>query len=177
MDLTSEFLKEHYLNAYFVDNERTQIAVLYTDPTSDNPDKVVETVIKHDMEHPWCQALFASGMTDLDQLHEQTYQKIKTERKQFEDSVVRIAKKEGLIFDDVLDGSKMGVKSYPLIVNTLFEDNENEDHLFALKLALFEVDKIRDSKDEELKKALRQSVNVQEAIFNALFIVNGKEKS
>ena len=33
------------------------------------------------MEHPWCQALFASGMTDLDQLHEQTYQKIKTERK------------------------------------------------------------------------------------------------
>ena len=77
-------------------------------------------------------------MTDLDQLHEQTYQKIKTERKQFEDSVVRIAK-EGLIFDDVLDGSKMGVKSYPLIVNTLFEDNENEDHLFALKLALFEV--------------------------------------
>ena len=42
-------------------------------------------------------------MTDLDQLHEQTYQKIKTERKQFEDSVVRIAKKEGLIFDDVLD--------------------------------------------------------------------------
>ena len=45
MDLTSEFLKEHYLNAYFVDNERTQIAVLYTDPTSDNPDKVVETVL------------------------------------------------------------------------------------------------------------------------------------
>ena len=155
MDLTSEFLKEHYLNAYFVDNERTQIAVLYTDPTSENPDKVVETVIKHDMEHPWCQALFASGMTDLDQLHEQTYQKIKTERKQFEASVVRIAKKEGLIFDDVLDGSKMGVNSYPLIVNTLFEDNENEDHLFALKLALFEVPAIKDSKDDEKKKALR----------------------
>ena len=75
-------------------------------------------------------------MTDLDQLHEQTYQKIKTERKQFEDSVVRIAKKEGLIFDDVLDGSKMGVKSYPLIVNTLFEDNENEDHLFGFKTCI-----------------------------------------
>ena len=49
----------------------------------------------------------------------------------------------------------MGVKSYPLIVNTLFEDNENEDHLFALKLALFEVPAIKDSKDDEKKKALR----------------------
>jgi hypothetical protein len=153
MDLTSEFLKEHYLNAYFVDNERTQIAVLYRE--SNDSDKVVETVIEHNMEHPWCQALFASGMTDLDQLHEQTYQKIKTERKQFEDSVVRIAKKEGLIFDDVLDGSKMGVKSYPLIVNTLFEDNDNEDHLFALKLALFEVPAIKDSKDDEKKKSIK----------------------
>ena len=153
MDLTSEFLKEHYLNAYFVDNERTQIAILYRE--SNDSDKVVETVIEHNMEHPWCQALFASGMTDLDQLHEQTYQKIKTERKQFEDSVVRIAKKEGLIFDDVLDGSKMGVKSYPLIVNTLFEDDENEDHLFALKLALFEIPAIKDSKDDGKKKALR----------------------
>jgi hypothetical protein len=64
MDLTSEFLKEHYLNAYFVDNERTQIAVLYRE--SNDSDKVVETVIEHNMEHPWCQALFASGMTDLD---------------------------------------------------------------------------------------------------------------
>ena len=51
MDLTSEFLKEHYLNAYFVDNERTQIDLFYIQITSENPDKVVETVIKHDMEH------------------------------------------------------------------------------------------------------------------------------
>ena len=29
MDLTSEFLKEHYLNGYFVDNERTQIGLFY----------------------------------------------------------------------------------------------------------------------------------------------------
>ena len=39
----------------------------------------------------------------------------------------------------------------------IFQDEENEDHLFALKLALFEVKEIRDSKDNEGKKKLRQS--------------------
>ena len=36
---------------------------------------------------------------------------------------------------------------------------ENSDQLFALKIALFELDKIRDSKNDELKRKLRQSKN------------------
>lgn len=151
MNITEDYLKEHFINAYFVDNERTQIGVLTTDP---DDKKVIETIIEYDMEHPWCKALFS--IIDLDQLHEETYQKIKNERREFEDMVVNIAKKEGLIFDDLLDGSKVGVKSYPLLVNTLFEENENEDHLFALKLALFESPKIKDSTNDDLKKKLRQ---------------------
>ena len=36
---------------------------------------------------------------------------------------------------------------------------EQQDHLFALKLAVFELDKVKDSDKEDLKKKLRQSKN------------------
>ena len=45
------------------------------------------------------------------------------------------------------------------MVKAIFEQGENEDHLFALKLALFELPAITDSKKDELKKKLRQSKN------------------
>ena len=44
-------------------------------------------------------------------------------------------------------------------------------HLFALKLALFEVDKIRDSKNEDLKKKLRQTKTKLDCLLTVLTIV------
>ena len=54
----------------------------------------------------------------------------------------------------------------------IFNDTENEDHLFALKLALFEVDKIRNSKDNEGKKKLRQSKNKIEVLKIAIDLMS-----
>ena len=68
---------------------------------------------------------------------------------------INIAKKNGLVFNE----TKLNTKFYPTLIKAMFNELENEDHLFALKLALFEVDKIRDSKDNEKKKKLRQSKN------------------
>ena len=103
----------------------------------------------------------------VDQLHERTHTKKQEERKLFEEQVMRIAKKEGMIFDE----TKLDTSAYGSIVKLLFSDNENEDHLFALKLALFEVEKIRDSENTELKTALRQSKTKVDALLNALKII------
>ena len=43
---------------------------------------------------------------------------------------IRIAKKSGI----VLDENKLDTKFYPSLVNAIFKEIENEDHLFALKL-------------------------------------------
>ena len=83
--------------------------------------------------------------------------------------VVKIAKRDGLVFD----AHRLDTKFYPTIVKAMFEETENEDHLFALKLALFEVEKIRDSKDNELKRKLRQSTNKIEVLKIAFDIMNG----
>jgi len=95
-----------------------------------------------------------------------TYEKKMGEKKGFEEMVMRIAKRDGLVFDEL----KLDTKFYPTLVKAIFQGNENEDHLFALKLALFEVEKIRDSKDSELKKKLRQAKTKIEALKTAFEI-------
>jgi len=94
-----------------------------------------------------------TSVVSVDQLHENTYQKKKDEQKIFEEKVMQIAKKDGLLVDD----TKIDSKSYNKLVKAIFEQGKNEDQLFALKIALFELPAIRDSKDDELKKKLRQS--------------------
>ena len=56
-----------------------------------------------------------------------------------------------------MDSAKIDTKFYPKVVDALFNDEENADHLFALKLAVFELDKVKDSDKEDSKKKLRQS--------------------
>ena len=96
-----------------------------------------------------------NAIVSVDQLHENTYQKKKDEQKIFETKVIEIAKKDGLLVDD----TKIDSKSYNKLVKAIFEQGENEDQLFALKIALFELPGIRDSKNDELKKKLRQTKN------------------
>ena len=159
--LTEANLKEHLLKAYFVDENRTLIEVLYTSLDFKETHSVI---IEYDTKHPDCQALLE--VMSLDDLHESTYQQKKEERKVFEEEAILIAKKSGLVFDM----NRLDTKFYPAMVKSIFEDSDNEDHLFALKLALFEVEKIRDSKNDDLKKKLRQSKTKSDCLINALTI-------
>jgi len=51
------------------------------------------------------------------------------------------------------------------------EDQENEDHLFALKLAIFEIDAVKESVDMDKKKLVRQSKTKSDLVYNALSII------
>lgn len=160
--LTEAYLKENFIDAYFIDNERKNIEVL---SKSEDGKKAISTIIPWDNNNVSFEAL--KTVISVDQLHERTHTKKQEERKLFEEQVMRIAKKEGMVFDE----TKLDATAYSSIVKLLFSDNKNEDHLFALKLALFEVEKIRDSENKELKNALRQSKTKVDALLNALKII------
>ena len=160
--LTEANLKEHLLKAYFVDENRTLIEVLYS---SLDFKETLSAIIEYDLKHPDCQALLK--VMSLDDLHESTYNQKKEERKLFEQEAIKIAQNSGLVFDM----NRLDTKFYPVLVKAIFEEAENEDHLFALKLALFEVDKLRDSKNEDLKKKLRQTKTKLDCLLTALTIV------
>jgi len=142
--------KENLIGAYFIDNDRKNIEVL---TTSEDKKQIIPTIMPFDENNPMFKEL--TSIITVDQLHENTYQKKKDEQKIFETKVMEIAKKDGLLVDD----TKIDSKSYNKLVKAIFEQGENEDQLFALKIALFELPNIRDSKNDELKKKLRQSKN------------------
>ena len=156
--------EDNYITAYFIDNERKNIEILLK---NDDGVTVNPHIIEYDTKNQDCLKLLK--LCPLDDLHKNTYEKKMGEKKGFEEMVMRIAKRDGLVFDEL----KLDTKFYPTLVKAIFQGNENEDHLFALKLALFEIEKIRDSKHSELKKKLRQSKNKIEALKIAFDIVYG----
>ena len=147
--------EENLISAYFIDNERQNIEVL---TRSEDGIKVIPTILPFDKNNHMYKELMS--IITLDQLHEDTYKKKTQEKKDFEAMTMRIAKKSGILFDE----KKIETKFYPSLIKAIFEDKENEDHLYALKLALFEIEEIRDSKDSESKKKLRQAKNKIEVL-------------
>ena len=162
-------IKDNFIDAYFIDEDRQNIEVLQK---SEDGKKVIPTIIA--FEQPDGTGKTSTGnmeklkeVMSVDELHERTYQKKKDERKLFEEQLMRIAKKDGM----VLDNASKPETLFPLIVKTITEDQENEDHLFALKLALFEVDKIRDSANVDVKTEMRSGTTKAQVLSAALKLI------
>jgi hypothetical protein len=134
--------------------------------TSEDKKEVFPTIIPFNEEHEGFKAL--SSKMSVDDLHERTYAKKKDEKKLFEEQVIRIAKKDGLVFDEM----KLDTKFYPTLVKSIVEEQDNEDHLFALKLALFEVDEIKNAKNVDLKSNIRKGKTKVEVLLNALKLIS-----
>ena len=163
--LTKEYLKDHFVDAYFIDNERQNIEIL---ATSEDKKQVFSTIIPFDEEHSDYQALIT--VMSLDDLHENTYKHKKEQKKLFDEHVINIAKKDGLVFDEY----RLDTKFYPTLVSAILKDQEDEDHLFALKLALFENETISGSNNAELKAEIRKGKNKIEVLQAALKLFSEK---
>ena len=160
--ITEEYLKDNFLTAYFVDNERQNIEI---QTTTEDKKSVFTTIIPFKEENPQYQAL--NKFMTLDQLHESTHEKNKTEHKLYKEQALNFAKEAGLVGNEIAKDNYFGE-----IIKLITEDQENEDHLFALKIALFEeVEDIRESTDIEKKKLIRQSKTKSDLVYNALSII------
>lgn len=163
--LTKEYLKDNFITAYFCDDDRKFIEIL---STSEDKKETFPTVIPFDENEPQYKILLE--FVTLDDLHENTYQLKKTEREMYEKELVEIAKKEGM----VLESSMIDTKFFNLLSKALFnfDPEKNNDQLFALKISLFEVDKIKDAPNDDKKAKLRKSKTLIEALQAAFEIYN-----
>ena len=154
--------------AHYIDNEQKTLEVMLgTDETG-----VFETmVIPYDPTEDNCKSVL--GVINDDQLMENTYVRRKSEKQAMIDLAVAVAKADNVDLDPVLLESDNGY--WAKFVQSLFNDDVNEDHLFALKLALFENESIRNSEDKDLKADLRQGKTKLEVLAAALQIATGKK--
>ena len=155
------FNKDNFVEASFIDNERQNIEIL---TKSEDGKTVIPTVIPYDENNDMFKELMT--IKTIDQLHEDTHNKKKEESRAFKEEMIRIAREEGILGKEI-DKEKY----FSEIVNLITKDQENEDHLFALKLALFEVEDIRDYGNIDLKKKIRQSKTKAEVLLSALKII------
>ena len=161
--LTEEYLKEHFIDAYFIDNERQNIEVLQT---NEDKTQVFTTIIPFNEDNGNFKKL--TSIISVDELHENTYNKKKEERKLFEDQMKRIAEKEGLVKKIVED---VDSNFFKLMLDFLLSNKkEHIDRLFNFKIYIFEQDIVKNSKNESVKTAIRKSKTPLEALKNFITI-------
>ena len=149
--------EENFITAHFIDNERKNIEVLLK---SDDGTAVNPHILEYDVDNPICQELLK--VCPLDRLHENTWEKKKVERKDFESMIKRVAQKEGLI-KKIIEG--VDSDFFKLLFDFLLSNKkEHIDRLFNFKIYLFEQDIVKNYKDESIKSAIRKSKTPLEAL-------------
>ena len=156
--LTPEILAKQFVTAHFIDNDRTKIEVLTLEDTNSNSQ--ISTIIEYDTNHPWCQALLE--VCNLDTLHENTWNKINKEKTAFEQSVLKIARDQGLVYGTHKSETKFHTAMMDFLFN--FKDSEEKEDLFAFKLASFELDLVKNCKDKQHKAAIRKAQSPLEVV-------------
>ena len=146
----------NYITAHFIDNERKNIEVILKD---EEETKVYPYILEYNPDNPICKELLE--ICSLDQLHENTWEKKKVERKDFESMVKRVAQKDGLL--------KKIIESVDSEFMTLMMDfllsgkQEHIDRLFNFKIFLFEQDIVKHA-EENKKTAIRKAKTPLEAL-------------
>ena len=147
----------NYITAHFIDNERKTIEVILKD---DDETKVYPYILEYNPEHSIYKELLK--VCSLDKLHENTWEKKKVERKDFESMVKRVAQKDGLL-KKIIEG--VDSDFFKLMMDFLLSNKkEHIDRLFNFKIFLFEKDIVKNCKDESKKTAIRKSKTPLEAL-------------
>lgn len=153
--------KENFYSAYFIDNDRTTVEVLLKAPDfGEGKVKVTSYIIPYNEEHNDCKRLLK--LCPLDELHENTWNKKRVEREDFVKQVKTIAQEEGL-YNTIAD--KVDEELFVFLLDFLTSDKqEHLDKLFSWKIFLFEQDLVKNSKNQDLKSAIRKSKTPLEAL-------------
>lgn len=154
-------------SARFTSNEKNVIEIL---TRKDDEKALISSIFPADTDSPIYQWIL-ENCEDLDGIHVNTYRWIRDQRLAFEQQVIEIAKREGLIFASGL----ADVRSYKSFLTTLFEpfDESKEaemNNLFSIKLELFEMPHIRQNTNNDLKKVLRRAETPLEVVKAAIDI-------
>ena len=103
----------------------------------------------------------------MDAIHEETWNIKKAESEAFVAMAKQVMADSGMLEQE---SNLSKTKIFPTLVEAIFTNMENEDHLFALKLALFELQEIRESDNVEAKTALRKAQHKIEILQHAFAI-------
>ena len=161
--------KETFVSATFIDQDRKNLEVLLNMGHTDEL-HLTPHIVEADEDNADYKELLK--ITTLDAIHEETHKTRKMESLALMETAKLIMRNEGLADQqEMLSKTKI----FPTVVDNIFTNMENEDHLFALKLALFELQEIRESDNIAAKTALRKAQHKFEVLKHAFEITGVRE--
>jgi NADH dehydrogenase/NADH:ubiquinone oxidoreductase subunit G len=155
-----------FVTARFTDQDKNFIQTTWQEKKQKS--KLHDYGIELNPEHPHYIQLL--DLISLDEIHENTVNHFRKERESFEKAVYEIAKKDGLIAEALTEQSKNKYEALAKSVFVEYNEEEDKEDLFNLKLALFELDQVRKSDNRELKAKLRKAPSFVHAIGAAIEI-------
>ena len=144
----------------FITPEKDSVMLHYRE-VEDGP--ILDIVLPIDTQDP--DFLKILEHFNFDEIQKQTTEFIKVQRQKYLEDVKYLAQDEGLLYD-AHGPNKNGFR--PAL--SMFDEPITEDDqewLFDLKLAVFDLDKVSESTDNELKKRLRQATTPAETLYIA----------
>ena len=147
-----------FITAYFTNSERTVVESLWANDELGTI-RTFELTAEEDNPH-WIELL---KHITIDELHERTYKFIRERNEEYEVEVIRIAKERGLVYDI----NEIDSQLYEVLAKILFKEydpKKDKEKLFMFKLQLFELDFVKQCKDNDLKRNLRKAENFIDAI-------------
>jgi len=164
-----------FIRAHFSNNERTIIEAEWR--RKKEPEIDIEIIVAKESE-PQYQRLLQ--FISIDDLHEATYKWFRESDEMYKDQVMAIAKERGMLIDiDAANTDEMKALLGIIFEEPKFEkpsdERKHKEKLFALKLALFEFNSIKDSKDRDLKTQLRKADNMVDAMYIGLQLARQKD--
>ena len=164
-----------FVTAHFTNNERTTVESFWRDEKDEDiiRTEIIEAAIDvnglpADSSPQWKELL---NHIDIDTLHSNTAKHITEMDEAYQLDVIRIAKERGLLLDEGLSDQDLFQKIIGFLFSEFKGDNrEDKEKLFHIKLQLFELEQIKNSKNRALKAELRKAKSIIEAIKYAIEI-------
>lgn len=143
-----------FVTARFTNNDRTTIKATWRDNSDESVYRNSYVVVDENS----IQYKEILELISVDQLHENTVNAAREERKQFEEIVFSIAAREGLI------EQRSQSDDLNTFLNCVLTYNDDKEFLFKLKLKMFELDKLKESENRIAKSQLRKAQTITEVL-------------
>lgn len=145
-----------FIKAMFANNERTNVELYWQNKENDNEIRIEYCEANESDEvYNW----LLTQMT-IDDLHEATALHIREQDAIYREAVIEIAKADGLMFDQRF------VDTAKLFTDVLFnfDEDKQKELLFQIKLRVFEMEAVKNTKKPEIKAKIRKAKNVLEVV-------------
>lgn len=153
------------LTAHFTNDDRTIVCALWVNPeTKEISEEIIEAK-SGDTAYE-----YLLKFTEIETIHEETTNHIKEQRNNIKSAIKNVLKENPELAASAKESKEYQKKMFTNFIHYIFDKEFSKENLFMMKLALFELETIKQCTDRASKTKLRKAETPVEALNAAIEI-------